>query len=209
MAAFPARDLDELEKIIRLMDDINPLISMMIEMEVRTGLRYCDISKLKFSDVMINGVIRSSFTIVQSKGFKGRMTRGKSEKAAKEAARITIYVNAELEELIKRIYLHNGHNELMFQSNHHLAKKGNAISIQYINRAYKRIAMELRLPYQLSTHSMRKMYAMLLLEKKASLKVIKDALGHSSVAVTDHYLRTFHDEAKEYTTGISLKPKAE
>ncbi|NMV27364.1 hypothetical protein HKB23_33875, partial [Vibrio parahaemolyticus] len=58
MPAFPARDLDELEKIIRLMDDINPLISMMIEMEVRTGLRYCDISKLKFSDVMINGVIR-------------------------------------------------------------------------------------------------------------------------------------------------------
>lgn len=208
MAAFPARDLDELEQIIRLMDDINPLISMMIEMEVRTGLRYCDISKLKFSDVMINGVIRSSFTVVQSKGFKGRMTRGKSEKAAKEAARITIHVNAELEELIKRVYLHNGHNELMFQSNHHLAKKGNAISIQYINRAYKRIAMELRLPYQLSTHSMRKMYAMLLLEKKASLKVIKTALGHSNVAVTDHYLRTFHDEAKEYTTGISLKPKA-
>ncbi|WP_141106695.1 site-specific integrase [Vibrio parahaemolyticus] len=49
---------------------------------------------------------------------------------------------------------------------------------------------------------------MLLLDSGASLKVIKDALGHSSIAVTDHYLRTFHDEAKEYTTGISLTPKA-
>lgn len=233
MASYPVRDIEELHNVLQAMDKINKLIRMMVEFEARTGLRYVDISRLKFSDVMINGVIKSSFSVVQSKGYNARISKAiltstnrmreitgdntyqltdteieaakkAADKYAKEASRVTIHVNSGLAELIHKIYVVNGHNRLLFQSNHHQASEGKTISIQYINKVYRRVAAELGLPYQLTTHSMRKTFAMLLLNGGASIKVVKDALGHSSIAVTDSYLRTFNDEAKEHTTGISF-----
>tara|TARA_Y100000588_G_scaffold127589_1_gene139822 strand:+ start:8531 stop:9184 length:654 start_codon:yes stop_codon:yes gene_type:complete len=207
MASFPVRDKRELQTILAKVDQINPLISMMLEFEARSGLRNCDVRALKFSDVMINGIIKDSFDVVQQKSLRMRMNRPKnpmSEKAAKQASKITIHVNGEMKELIQQIYDHNSKHALMFQSNHHLAKNGNAISIRYVNDVLKRVAADLKLPYQLSTHSMRKTFAMMMLDGGASMKHLKEALGHSSIAVTDHYIRTFDDETKQFTTGISI-----
>lgn len=208
MASYPVRDTKELQQILAKMDQKNPLISMLLEFCVRSGLRYGDATKLKFSDVMVNGVVRSAFDVVQSKGYNMRRNRTKnpaSHKAASTAAKITIHVSEEFKDLIRQIHDFNGKHTLMFQSNHHLAKKGSPISSQYVNRVLKEIAIELQLPYQLSTHSMRKTLAMLLLnDRRATVKNIKDALGHSSIAVTDHYLQTFHDETAQFTTGISI-----
>ncbi|CAH0542977.1 tyrosine-type recombinase/integrase [Vibrio marisflavi] len=203
MPSFPVRDVEELREIIKRMDEINPLIAMMIEFETRTGLRFVDVSKLKFSDLMINGVVRRSFVVVQSKPYHARL-RHMSEKQAREKSKVTIHVNDQLEELIKRIYVANGKHKLLFQSDHHLAKPDTALSIQYVNRAYKRIARDLQLPYSLSTHSMRKTFAMFLLDQQASMKTIMEALGQSSLSATQHYLNTFMDETKEYTTNIDF-----
>jgi integrase len=214
MASFPVRNLQELREVITRMDEISPLISKLIEFEARSGLRYVDLSKLQFSDLMINGTIRRSFDVVQSKPLNSRLkyierakAAGKSHMTiaqAKQKSKITIHVNDELEELIRKLYIINGAHKLVFQSTHHHAKEGKAISIQYINRVFKRIAVDMALPYELSTHSMRKSFAMMLLDKNASMKVIMESLGQSSLSATEHYINTFHDEKKEFTTDISF-----
>ncbi len=213
MASLPVQNVEELKAIIKRMDDINPLIAILIDFEARTGLRYVDLSALTFDDLMINGTVRKSFTIVQSKAYNARMKpsltkgltpsqRAKRDRYAKEASKITIHVNEGLEALIRRLYLVNGAHKLAFQSSHHLAKGNKAISIQYVNRSLKKIAFEMGLPYPLSTHSMRKSFAMFLLNKGATVKVVKEALGQSSLSSTEHYLKTFADETKDFTTQI-------
>lgn len=207
MTAFPTRDLDEWRKVINRIDQISPLISMMLEFETRTGLRNGDVGALKFSDLMVNGVVKRSFTIVQSKGKNMRINRAKKPMtlaAAKEASKISIVVNDELKELIEQIYEYNGEHSLVFQSRHHHAKIGRPITRQYINRVLGKVATEMKLPYQLTTHSMRKTFAQLLIKNKAHVKHISEALGHSSVAVTDLYLRTFDDEAGKFVAKVSL-----
>ncbi|WP_432773902.1 tyrosine-type recombinase/integrase [Vibrio parahaemolyticus] len=207
MASLPVRNMQELQTILSMMDQKNPLISMMLEFEVRTGLRNCDVGAITFQQVMINGVVKSSFTVVQSKGYRMRTNRVKnpmSEKAAKQASQLTITINEELADLIKQIHHVNGKHKLMFQSTHHHAKVGRPITRQYINRVLKEIATTLQLPYQLSTHSLRKTFAMMLRKSGADMKHLKEALGHSSVAITDRYIATFDDETSKFVTGISL-----
>lgn len=204
MPSSPAQNRDELRKIIDMVDDINPLVSAMLEMEARTGLRYSDTSRLKFSDVMINGVVRESFVVVMSKSYNARLKKGIKDAVAKEKSKITIHVSKDLAELIERIHDINGKHKLLFQSDHHLAGQGKAISIQYINRVLKKVAAELRLPYQLSTHSMRKTFAMLLEKNGAKLTDIRDLLGHSDAKITDHYLRGFIDEKKKFSDSIDF-----
>ncbi|HHF3138014.1 tyrosine-type recombinase/integrase [Vibrio alginolyticus] len=204
--AYPTRSKDELLEIIDRLNAYNPLVVMFVEMEVRTGLRYSDISRLKFKDVMINGVPRESFSVVQSKALNARLSsKSKMDRAtAINKSRVVIHVNEQLADLIKQLYLVNGHNELMFQSTHHHAKKGSPISIQYINQTLKKVAIEMKLPYQLSTHSLRKTFAKLLMDNGAGLNTLRDLLGHGDSKTTDNYIKTFESELKEHATSISF-----
>ncbi|MGI3061617.1 tyrosine-type recombinase/integrase [Vibrio alginolyticus] len=204
--AYPIRNKGELLEIIDLLNAYNPLVVMFVEMEVRTGLRYSDISRLKFKDVMINGVARESFSVVQSKALNARLSsKSKMDRAtAINKSRIVIHVNEQLADLIKQLYLVNGHNELIFQSTHHHAKKGSPISIQYINQALKKVAIDMKLPYQLSTHSLRKTFAKLLMDNGAGLNTLRDLLGHGDSKTTDNYIKTFESELKEHATSISF-----
>lgn len=211
--SLPVQNIDELKAIIKRMDEISPLIAILIDFEARSGLRYVDLSKLTFDDLMINGTVRKSFTIVQSKAYNARMKPSltahlteaeykKRSRYAREESKVTIHVNEGFEALIRRLYLINGANKLAFQSGHHSAKEGKAISIQYINRSLKKIAFDMGLPYPLSTHSMRKSFAMFLLNMGATVKVVKESLGQASIGSTEHYLKTFADETKDFTTRI-------
>ncbi|MCG6387544.1 tyrosine-type recombinase/integrase [Vibrio fluvialis] len=204
--AFPVRNREELREIIDRLDGYNPLIAMLIEFETRTGLRYSDIKALTFKDIMINGVPRTSFTVIQSKALHARMSgKAKMDRAtAAQKSKITVHVNDQLADLINRIYITNGHNKVVFQSNHHHAKPGSAISIQYINKVLAKIAEEMRLPYQLSTHSLRKSFAKFLLESGAGLNVLRDLLGHGDSKTTDNYIKTFDDELKTFAVSVSF-----
>ncbi|UTM60449.1 tyrosine-type recombinase/integrase (plasmid) [Photobacterium sp. CCB-ST2H9] len=202
--AYPVENLDQLIEILSELDKINPVIRLLLDFEVRTGLRYVDASKVAWSDVMINGVYRNSFTVVQSKPYNKRRTNGMTHANAKKMSELTIHMNSELEALLNDLEQFTGTHKLLFQSTHHLAPPNKAISIQYINRVLKVIAKQLGLPYQLSTHSMRKTFAVLLLEMKADLRDITQLLGQSSASATDHYLRTFLDKNKSFTDQISF-----
>lgn len=215
--AYPARSLNELINILRAIDLRNPVVRYMLELSSRTGLRNVDVSNLKWSDVMINGVFRDSVTIVQSKSYNRRVTNAKSklkpeevEKAlptimanARSASSLEIRLTDEVKELLKDLQEFTGDKTLLFESTHHNARPGSPISIQYVNNTLKSVAIELGLPYQLSTHSMRKTFAQFLLQGDANIKVLRNALGQASISSTQHYIDTFVDDTHEYTGKIS------
>lgn len=200
----PVRSKEELLEILSRLREKNKLVALLVEFEARTGLRYSDASRLKFNQVMINGVARDHFSVVQSKAYNVRVKRGVKESVAKEKSKVIIHSNNSLKELIRQIYLTNGHNDLMFQSNHPKAKEGSPITSQFVNRMLKEVGVEMQLPYQLSTHSMRKSFTMMMIHAGASLNVIRDALGHSNAQITDNYISTFGGELKEVIDKIDF-----
>ncbi|PMS91899.1 tyrosine-type recombinase/integrase [Vibrio parahaemolyticus] len=202
--AYPVRNVQELVDIMREIDRINPLVRLMLDVEARTGLRNIDTRNLTWSTIMINGVIRESFTIVQSKGYRKRLTNGAQDANAKKAASLTIDVNDELRTLFEEIHEITGKHKLLFQSSHHHAKPNSPITIQYVNRVLKRVALKLRLPYQLSTHSMRKSFtAMILSIPGANISNAMELLGHSDLSSTQRYVNTFDNKNKDFTSQIT------
>ncbi len=205
MATYPTRSIEELETILHLANKKNPVIAKYLEFEARTGLRYCDSSKLKFDDLMINGTIRDSITVVQSKSYSGRMTKGATHSYAEAQSKVKVELNDELKELIRKLEVINGCHKLLFQSNHHFAKPNKAVSIQAINQLLQKIAIELALPYQLSTHTFRKSFAKMLLDGGAKMIHVRDALGHSDISTTQIYCSSFDNEAGEFARNVSFK----
>ncbi len=235
--AQPITCMKQWQQILDCMDRISPLISMMIEFESRTGLRYADASQLKFTDVMKNGQPRDSFDVVQTKSYKMRLNRIEKEEEirlkelellatsmsegelsskrsklqasmkkkraeAKQKSKVTVGVSQGLKGLIMQIYAFNKGHELMFQSRHHHAKPNTAISRSYINRQLKRVGKEVGVNFDLSSHSMRKTFATLLMNNRVNSKTISKLLGHSSVAITDAYLHSCKND--EIQAAINL-----
>tara|TARA_R110002167_G_scaffold366451_1_gene597540 strand:+ start:22009 stop:22641 length:633 start_codon:yes stop_codon:yes gene_type:complete len=205
--SFPPKSAKECRKIIEFVDKTNPIISMMIEFEVLTGLRYSDYSKLKLSDLMINGQIREEITVVQTKPFSKRVSSGMKEKTARELSKVVVYINEQCRNVIDEIMFINNwdaqkdKSKLLFESSR---KEGSPYTIQYINQLLKKAAFALKLTYPLSTHSFRKMFATFYIKNGAAIHQVRDALGQSSLQATDHYLRTFISENKQFSTKISF-----
>ncbi|MFY0653502.1 MAG: site-specific integrase [Cyclobacteriaceae bacterium] len=65
--------------------------------------------------------------------------------------------------------------------------------LNYFNKALKTISTHLGLDIKLSTYTARHSYATGLKMKGLSSEVIKESLGHTSVAVTEGYLKSFEN----------------
>jgi len=245
--SFPPRTPEECRAIINEVDMINPVLALMLEFSARTGLRVGDTGNLRFKDLYINGVLRDSITVIQSKAFNKRVTSGINSAMAKRQALVTITINnktreeilAELDqkalvdtelttkerdqivaearkasavtiginektkELVEDALRLSGGNMggLVFESS---IKKGSPYSTQYINRILKVVAFKLKLNFPLSTHSFRKAFALFITENDARMYQVRDALGHSSLDVTDAYLKSFMSEHKEIAAKVDF-----
>ncbi|WP_318491846.1 tyrosine-type recombinase/integrase [Photobacterium leiognathi] len=202
--AFPARDLNELVEILRRVDAIHPVVRLMLEFECRTGLRYVDSSQVKFSDVMINGVIKDKFEFVMSKLYQKRITQGMAPAMAKSKSTITIAINDELKAVIEDCQHINKGQKLLFASDAPRAKADSPVTNQHVNRILKKVALEMQLPYKLTTHSLRKSFAMILLSSGANIHDVQKRLGHSSLSSTEYYLNTFTDASLDHMKNISF-----
>lgn len=127
-----------------------------------------------------------------------------SEANARQASLKTIHLNDEMVALLDDLKEFTGGLTVLFESTHHHAKGGKAITINYVNRKLKEVAIELGLPYQLSTHSMRKSFSMFVLEAGGQIHDLQRLLCHSSLAVTDHYVRGLLDNSRQLTDSISF-----
>ena len=204
----PPRSPKQCRQILQEVDQVNPIIALMLEFSALTGLRYSDASQVRISDVYINGVIRDSITVVQTKSYNKRLTiykRRMDERAAirlaKQKSEIEIHFNEQCKELIADAYHINQGRKLLFESER---RKEQPYSAQYVNRVLKAVAFKLKLTFELSTHSFRKSYAKMLIDNGGNHHNVRDALGHSSLEVTDKYLKSFMSESKNLVNKIGF-----
>ncbi len=68
--------------------------------------------------------------------------------------------------------------------------------IKWVNKRMEAIGKELKIQQSIGTYAARHTFSTVLKRKGVSTEFIKEALGHSSVTVTENYLDSFTDDVK-------------
>ena len=166
---------DEIHRLIRYYKKLgNPRMELLIEFGVKTLLRYSDLSRIRWSDVL------------------GRETLILNEKKTNKRREITI--GKSLNESIETIYnqLENPNREEYIFS----------YSIQYVNRILKESGSDIKIRNKnISTHSFRKTGSRMIWEWNGHsdeyLIKLSSILNHSSTSITRRYLGISKEEIKD------------
>lgn len=216
--SYPPEKAGELRKILTLMDRENPVVALQLEFMALTGLRCVDAGNLTQKQMLINGVIRDSITIIQQKPYNKRITiaLGKASNQgveiteaelkriktkARKLSEIKLYFNDQGKAVIEDAMQLNPGKLMLFESS---KRPGKPYTTQHLNKLLKRVACELKLTYPLSTHSFRKSFALMNIRNNATIHELRDMLGQSDIGSTDHYLKTFISPAKRLTDKIEF-----
>lgn len=206
----PPRGDEQFNAVIQELKARNVFLGYTCEMQALTGLRYSDCSSLKFSDFYRNGEFVDSFVIYQQKIYYNKVSRleikgGKSEseikRSALDASKVIIYTNSRIKEIVEACTIFNGHRMYLFSNSHHRSK-GLPMDIRNAEYHLKKVEADLRLNFQLRTHSFRKLFALKLLANDVTLEKIRDLLGHKSLASTSKYLSTIDVELSNVVSAL-------
>lgn len=74
--------------------------------------------------------------------------------------------------------------------------------IKWVNKRMEAIRIELKIEQKVRTYEARHTFSTILKRKGISTEIIKESLGHSSLAVTENYLDSFADDVKLKTANI-------
>lgn len=177
------RNSTELKAVLESLEmkSINSrIISCYVKLQALTGLRYSDLSTLTFEDVKFNGRFKDELIVHQQKSTNMRMARGQTEVQAKANSVVYVSLSKQAHEVLSELEVLQG-NGLLFASQARNST-GKAISNAAINNALKVAGEQAGLTYSLSSHSVRKVFATVLMnEFKCSLAEIRDRLGHSNL----------------------------
>ena len=166
---------DEIHRLIRYFKKLgNPKMSLLIEFGVKTLLRYSDLSRISWVDVL------------------GKETLILNEKKTNKRREITLGVS--LREKIQNLY-----NELKNPSPEVLIFD---YSIQYVNRLLKEGGINEKIRNKnISTHSFRKSGSRYIWENNGCsdeyLIKLSSILNHSSTSITRTYLGISKEEIKD------------
>lgn len=194
----------------QLRDSINVVTSKAFNKRVTTGINAAKAKRQAAMTISIVGKTRDEILAeLDSKSqVQVELTQKEIDQItaeAKKASTITIAINDKLKDLVNEAIRLAGNESnmdmLLFESS---VKKGSPYSTQYINRILKVVAFNLKLNYPLSTHSFRKAFASFLVRAQVNLPDVRDALGHSSILVTDHYLKSFASNHEQIAQKIDL-----
>jgi site-specific recombinase XerD len=142
----------------------------------RSGLRIGEALALELRDVDLDqGAVR----VRHGKGDKARVV-GVDEQTAALLARW----------IDRRRALNVGARSTVFCTLH-----GGRLSDSYVRRLLPRLARKAGIEKRVHAHGLRHTYAGELVREGVPINIIRDALGHSSIAVTDHYLRGINPQA--------------
>ncbi|MDK9790657.1 site-specific integrase [Vibrio sp. D431a] len=209
----PPRSDKQFVDIIHNLRSRNIFLAYTLEMQALTGLRYSDCSCLKFTDFYRNEEFVDSFVIYQQKIFYNKVTRltKKGEKteaeilrAAFEASKVLIYTNERIKQIVEECKVFNGHREFLFANSHHRSK-GRPMDIRNADYHLKKVETDLKLNFNLGTHSFRKIFALKLLANNVTLEKIRDLLGQKSLTSTSKYLSTIDVELQAVVSELSYK----
>ena len=165
-----------------------------IKLAMLLGLRRGEVLGLKFSDVDFDrhtiSIERQVSTIKDDTKHNNTSYYG-LKKLKSESSNRVLSISTEIEQLIKR---KQAFNELQAQK---LGKEyidldliccddmGGVLSPQTLYHAFKRIMEKSNLPTNTRFHDLRHSYAVLCIDLNVPIKVLSQAMGHSSTAVTD------------------------
>ena len=164
---------DKLQSLIlKLERDGNRKFALLISIGIFTGLRISDILVLRWKDVVAQEFVE----VVEKKTKKFRRVR----------------INQHLQDIISRIYTdENDLENLIFLNRFQTS----AISVQYVNRELKNLAIEYKLskePAKIKSHSLRKSFGRRVFENndnsERSLILLSEMFNHTSIKTTKIYL---------------------
>lgn len=147
--------------------------ALLISIGIYTGLRISDILVLRWKDIVEKEFIEIT------------------EKKTKKFRRIRI--NQNLKEIFERMLLHNNNDmeSLIFLNRFSTS----AISVQFINRKLKTLAIEYKLakePNKIKSHSLRKSFGRRVFENndnsEKALILLSEMFNHTSIKTTKVYL---------------------
>ncbi len=151
----------EEEQILKLMDKLKNPHNLIFEIGLTTGLRISDIVALEKDILQIKEpTIREKKT-------------GKSKR---------IYINKKLK--AKLLEYSKNNKKYIFETN----SGSGHITRQAVHKAFKKASKKASIKKNISTHTMRKTYAIRMLRKNKGLKYVKNKLNHNALADTLLYL---------------------
>jgi len=164
----------------KLQKDKNYRLLLLIGIPIYTGLRIGDVLKLKWIDFLG----KTDLTIVEQKTSKIREIR----------------LNEKLRELVSYAY----HSQMIIDPGEPVfinRYKTKTISIQYVNRALKKLALHYKLtdnPTEWKSHLLRKSFGRHVYitnnQSDMGLIILSELFGHSSISTTRLYLGLKREE---------------
>ncbi len=137
----------------------------------RTGIRISECLSLRPKDIDLNA---RTLTVQHGKGDKRRVIG--LDPPTVSALRVWMRVREQRA-------ADNGALPLFCTS------RGGNIDSSYVRHLLPRLARQARLSKRVHAHGLRHRFAADLIDEGASITTVRDLLGHSSVAITDTYLR--------------------
>jgi len=177
-----ALSIDEINSFLSAIDNKTVLGKRnlaIIELLYGAGLRVSELSSLKMGDVDY----RDMMVKVTGKGRKERIV------PFNEEAMKTLHAYLDVRDsLVKE----DKPTDFIF-----LNKSGSPLNVRSIQRLTKLISLKAGLLKKATPHTMRHTYATHLLEAGASIKTVKELLGHASIATTQKYTHLTIDKLSE------------
>lgn len=165
-------------------EDINKMLSVaksdrnkaIIAMLASTGLRISELKSITLKEYMSN----PCQIVITGKGDKQRV----------------VYIPESTQKQIN-IYLKNRNveSDCLFCS-----RIGGEIDTSKIDDALKRVAKNAELPYwkDMSAHCLRSAFCSNMLAQNVPVNIVRDMMGHASIATTNIYAKSAQNEIREY-----------
>ncbi len=217
-ASMPPQTIAEANRILDVIYDRNPTLSLCCQMSALTGLRYSDAAWLRYDDFYDKyGNFRDSVSICQQKPFNMRMGRAdakQSKEYEREAYRkslVTVYTTKEIEAIVEETRHFSDGSDFLFANARSRTKgEDNTIitrpmHVVSADRHHTAVRDDLKLKFMLGTHSWRKFFALQLIRNGTTIEKIRDLLGQTSLSSTDKYLHSFTQELRGEVLKVTLE----
>lgn len=215
--SFPPKTKAQAQLIFDAIWKKNPILSLCCQMSGLTGLRYSDASWLMRSDFYDKyGNFKESFEICQQKTYNMRVGAKNSTISQSDAynkSLVTIYTNPEIREIVEDCEVFTGHTDLLFanKKSRTIDENGQVLerpmSVYSASHIHTKVQDELKLEFELGTHSWRKFFTLMLVRDLTSVEKIRDLLGQKDLKSTNEYLHTFSDELMPIIQKLTLSDK--
>ncbi|MGI6451675.1 MAG: site-specific integrase [Desulfitobacteriia bacterium] len=175
----PIKDVELINKIKQLLKQESPRDYLLFVFGINTGIRICDLLKLKVNDVW-DGQTFKEFLFIPEEG-------NHKEK--------TLYLNNNVREALKDYILSFSlsSNDFLFKSKNY----NKPITRQQAYRIINKAARDVGIKDGIGTHTIRKTFGYHAYHKGVAISILQSIFGHSCPSETLRYLGIDKSCAKE------------